>query len=395
MSELTLETAKQVVDQGIAYNAWAWDDPSAATDEAFLEAAKNLVNVATQASANDSVAEAVMAVLHAAQVEPQSELSKQAYAKYLSERGAAPAPATTNGHGVEPTPPAPSEQPVDPTSTASSSTAPAPDLSEIFPNYDDLKVGQITAAILESASSGDLSPEEWEKIKAYESATEERKSILKLEPEFKVPDPEPVPESVTPSSAGAFTTSGGVSTGFVSDSNSDGDSVADFYNGESPSRAQQENLPLPAKVDTSQTPPILPVDITTTGDQDLSRIATQFHSAFAYTQWLQSQEEGRERAAEHLEREAERDAYVSAYEAHKSEIPEEKRTQPTALEAARKAAEKDAEISQHVRDYRARKVRHGIEARELKALATGFDKAVWRINEELDRRARLSTSRPS
>jgi hypothetical protein len=140
---------------------------------------------------------------------------------------------------------------------------------------------------------------------------------------------------------------------------------------------------------------VLPIDITTTGDQELSRVATQFHSCFARAQWLQSQEEGRERAAEHLEREAERDAYVQAYELHRNEIPEEKRTQPTALEAARKAAERDAEMADPVRHYRSRKVRHGIDARELRALASGYDKAVWRVNEELDRRARLSTTKPS
>jgi hypothetical protein len=37
-------------------------------------------------------------------------------------------------------------------------------------------------------------------------------------------------------------------------------------------------------------------------------------------------------------------------------------------------------------------VRHGVEVRELKALATGYDKAVWRVDKELDRRARLATT---
>jgi hypothetical protein len=58
--------------------------------------------------------------------------------------------------------------------------------------------------------------------------------------------------------------------------------------------------------------------------------------------------------AEHLEREAERDAFVRAYELHKQQIPEEKRTQPTALEAARKQAEKDAELADPVRTWRNR-----------------------------------------
>jgi hypothetical protein len=137
---------------------------------------------------------------------------------------------------------------------------------------------------------------------------------------------------------------------------------------------------------------MLPIDITSTDDKELSRIATMFHSCFARAQWLLSQEEGRRDHAEHLEREAERDAYVRSYSEHQEAIPEEKKTQPTALEAARKAAERDAETAADVRRYRSAKVGHAIDARELKALAVGYDKAVWRINEELDRRARLQTN---
>jgi hypothetical protein len=83
---------------------------------------------------------------------------------------------------------------------------------------------------------------------------------------------------------------------------------------------------------------------------------------------------------------------VRSYELHKQQIPEEKRSQPTALEAARKQAEKDAELNDPVRTWRSRRVRHGVEVRELKALATGYDKAVWRVDKELDRRARLATT---
>jgi hypothetical protein len=205
------------------------------------------------------------------------------------------------------------------------------------------------------------------------------------------PEPEPTPEPA-PVTTTAATTSVGPFTGAT---HTGGDAVNAFYTGDSPSRAQQENLPLPQKVDFGQNPPIIPIDITTIGDKELSQEAARFHSCFAFAQWLLSQEEGRRDAAEHLEREEERGAYVSAYELHKNEIPEEKRSQPTALEAARKAAEKDAESADPVRRYRSAKVRHGIEARELKALASGYDKAVWRVDKELDRRARLATSRPS
>jgi hypothetical protein len=383
MPDLTLPAAKEVVAQAIKYDAWAWDDPDSVTDELVASTAQTLVDAAAQASQNGSVADAVMEILFAAKVEPLSEPSKQAYTQRFGQE------ASTNGTAVASDPPAPGDghgsQPdsSDATSTESEASASAIDIESIFPGYDDLKAADIKKAILASALSGDLKPEEVEQIKAYEAANEERKSILSLEPEFKAPDPDPEPQA-DPS----------VPSGFVSNEATN-DDVAAFYAGEQPSRAQQENLPLPAPVDTSQNPPVLPIDITNVSPQELSRVATQFHSCFARTQWLQSQEEGRERAAEHLEREAERDAYVAAYEMHKGAIPEEKRSQPTALEAARKAAEKDAEMAETVRKYRSAKVRHAADARELRALAAGYDKAVWRINEELDRRARESTNKPS
>lgn len=379
---MTLNAAKEVVAKAIQYDAWAWDDPESVTDELVMQTADNLVNVCRNASQSGSVADAVLEILFAASVEPLSEPSRAAYTQRF---GALPA---SNGNAAGPAPGDVMEAAGE--AARGGERESEPDISDIFPGYDDLKVADIKKAILGSAASGDLSPEEWERIKAYEAATEERKSILTLEPEFKAPEPEPVSDTVTVDQTGeqlnvsATHTFGGAS-----------DSVDAFYAGQSSSRAQQENLPIPGNVDFSQQPPTLPIDITTVSDQELSRVATQFHSCFARAQWLQSQEEGRERAAEHLEREAERDAYVRAYELHKSEIPEEKRTQPTALEAARKAAERDAEMAQHVRDYRSRKVRHGIDARELRALAGGYDKAVWRINEELERRARLSSSRTS
>jgi hypothetical protein len=404
MPDLTIETATAVVDKAIKYDAWAWDDEAAVTDELRVSTAQTLVDAATQASRNSSVADAVIAILHAAKVEPQSDATRARYDEYVRQIGEESALSSTpkaNGHApveqasatTTEAPSAPvgfgtptsSQEQGSPDSSAEAGSTSAPastaDISDIFPGYDDLKAADIKKAVLESAASGDLSEDEWLRIRDYEILHEERKSIVSLDPEFKAPEPEPASEPQT--------------SGGVSNSGAGGDDVSAFYEGNSPSRAQQESLPLPAEVDTAAHPPVLPIDITTVSDQELSRVATQFHSCFARAQWLQSQEEGRERAAEHLEREAERDAYVQAYELHKNEIPEEKRTQPTALEAARKAAERDAESAQQVRHYRSRKVRHGIDARELRALASGYDKAVWRVNEELDRRARLSTTKPS
>lgn len=393
MSELTLETAKAVMEVATRYEAW--DGPIA--DETMIADATAVINSVVQATKNGSVAVAVLEVAKAAEL-PPSEMSEQTLAAYTQRFGNG---AAENGNPpVESAAPAPTSAFSDPAPTpvASEGTpsdaapaSPSDDVSDIFPGYDDFKVVDIKKAILDSAASGDLSEAEWERIKAYEAAHEERKTLLSLEPQFKQPEPtpEPVQAEIHAPAAQPFVsqpTSAEIHAAMGSDV------VSDFYEGNTPSRAAQEGLPMPQPVDFSQHPPVLPIDITTVSDQELSRIATMFHSSFAYALLLQSQEEGRERAAEHLEREHERDAYVRAYELHKQAIPEEKRTQPTALEAARKAAEHDAENTDKVRFYRSRKVLHGINTRELKALAAGFDKAVWRVNEELDRRARLSTN---
>jgi hypothetical protein len=382
MSELTLETAHAVVDKGIEFNAWSWDDPSAATEEAVLSTAKILTDSATQASKKGSVADAVLEILHAANIAPEHNATRQAYAQRFNEEpapnGTTPAPVSAeDASSMAKASATPTTEP-QPTPTQEQAEEGKLDISSIFPGYDDYKVAQVKSAIIDSALSGDISPEEWEQIKAYEEANEGRKGILELEPEFKAPEPEPAPEpEYAPEAA----------------------SPSSFNTADTPtpesmpvSRAQQENLPLPAPTDFGQSPPMLPIDITSTDDKELSRIATMFHSCFARAQWLLSQEEGRRDHAEHLEREAERDAYVRSYSEHQEAIPEEKKTQPTALEAARKAAERDAETAADVRRYRSAKVGHAIDARELKALAVGYDKAVWRINEELDRRARLQTN---
>jgi hypothetical protein len=384
MPEMTLDAAKAVVEKAVEFEAWTWDEPSAVTDELIASTAKMLLDATTQAAQNDSVAPAVLEILKVADVAGTVEMSKTTLEAYEQRFGK----VQTNGHA----PAAPSEQ-----APPAVDSAPEPeqeqalDISDIFPGYDDLKAADIKKAIVDSAASGDLSEEEWERIKAYEEANEDRKTIRTLVPEFKAPEPEPAPEPQSTASGFSGVVQPDNSTN-VDALGSDGVSV--FYQGTEPTRAQQERLPIPGQVDTSQHPPILPIDITTVADAELSRIATQFHSCFAFAQWLQSQEEGRERAAEHLENEAHHDAYVAALAQHESAIPDDKRT-AAAVENARRAAGHDADGATAVRSYRSRKVRHGIDARELKALAAGYDKAVWRINEELSRRARLATTRPS
>lgn len=403
MPDLTLNAAKEVVAKAIEFDAWAWEDPDSVTDDTVLATAQNLIQTAADYSKNGSVADAVLEILFASQIEPLSEPSREAYTRRFG------AQATANGGASAPTP-LEAAAALTPEETAradalaaaagverkpETAAAPAGDISDIFPGYDDLKVADIKKAILDSTASGDLSEGEWKRIKAYEAAHEERKTILSLVPQFKAPEPEPTPEPESLPQQTASNDPTGFTTSGTAAPTTGADNVDAFYKGDSPSRAQQEGLPIPGQVEFSQQPPMLPIDITTVSDQELSRIATMFHSCFARAQWLQSQEEGRERAAEHLERESERDAYVSAYEKHRSAIPEDKQHQPTALEAARKAAEKDAESAQKVREFRSAKVRHGVDARELRALAGGYDKAVFRIKDELDRRLYLVRSSAS
>jgi hypothetical protein len=423
MSDLSPEVARATVDKALEYGAWKFTDENDANDpEKVAEAATKLVEVAKQASQNKSINEAVLEILHAAGAAPQSEETKQAYeAKFGPvSNGNGHAPTTDDqtalpGLEREPSetasafgPPAisaadassmakasappltPESQSPTPSEPADSPASAAGDIEDIFPGYDDMKVADIKKAILASAASGDLTVEEWDKIRNYEAGKEERKTILSLQPEFKAPEPEPAPAMAAV--VDQFTAN--VEHSVTVSSPTLDDNVSAFYNGETVSRAQQAGLPIPPAPQSGQNPPTLPIDITTVSDQELSRTATAYHSLFAHTQWLQSQEEGRERAAEHLEREAHRDAYVHAFEMHKNAIPEDKRG-PTAIDGARRMAEKDADHAGPVRTWRSRAVRHGIDARELKALASGFDKAVWRINEELERRARLVTTKAS
>jgi hypothetical protein len=420
--QFTLEKARAIVDKAVEYGAWN-DLPADVLDETIMEVAETVIDSAVQADANRSVNDAVLELLFAASIEPTSEPTREAYARRFN---VTLAPAASNGNAGQPAavtdqsshdvPGAPAqasafdraaEPPTEPQSSAFSKPADSPeqatgegDISDIFPNYDDRKVAEIRKAVLDSAASGDLSPEEWERIKAYEVAHEDRKTIRELQPEFKAPEPEPQQVTITPAPDGSSTTVtwgaqespvAFTATGAGAPPSDDDVSLEQVYAGHVPSLAQQEGLPIPHDADFSGAPN-LPIDITGITDEQLSQLGTKFHSYFARGQWLLSQEDGRVTMAEHLEREAERDAFVRAYELHKQQIPDEKRSQPTALEAARKQAEKDAELADPVRTWRNRRVNHSVQARELKALCTVWDKAVWRVDKELDRRARLATT---
>lgn len=393
----TLEEAKTITDKGIEFGVHNWDDPANVTEALIMERAEAIVGLVIELSKNGSVNDSLLDMLHIAKIAPQSDATREAY---VQKFGAQPEAAPSNGHSTSP-PPAPSEaQSAVCSEQASSAFAGSPEpakeaapsggedsIEDVFPGYDDQKVDDIKKAILFSCADGSMTPEEWERIKAYEAAHEERRTILSLEPEFKAPEPPPAPEQ---QAIGLADIKQEQPSSYSTADEQLRQGVEGVYDGNVQTRAQQENLAIPGTPDGQ--PPMLPIDITTTGDAELSQIATEFHNHFARAQWLLSQEDARERMSEHLEREAERDAFVAAYALHKENIPEEKRSQPTALEAARKAAEHDAENADPVRTWRSRKVRHSVDARELKALAAIYDRAVWRITDELNRRSRLATT---
>jgi hypothetical protein len=329
--ELTLDVAKNVIEKGIELGAFDWNPGSSKTDDEVVKEASRLMTQVQKLSESGNTNPGVLDLLHAAGAEPLSDIKK---------------------------------------------------------------------AVLHFASTGELSPEEWEQIKAYEAANEERKTILSLQPEFPAPEPEPTPVADLPSAdqAGVSAFGGGgapveeqqsATEFFVNGAKEGGDSIQAFYNDETISRAAQEGLPIPPQA--PEAPLVMPINITATSSEELSRLATEYYSRFSRTEWLISQESGRERAAEQLEQDAHRDAYNQAYAHHTSAIPEGK-AGPTALDAARKLAEKDADGAQAVHTWRTRKIRHGIDTNELKALARIYDKGMWRINEELERRAREATT---
>lgn len=362
MPNMTLEMAREITAQAHKYGA-VEEDPKNLSEEQVFSYATELVKTARNAYSNDSHAIAVMEVLFAAQVEPVK--SDDQLAAFYHERGVE-VPAVS-GNGQPTAPDAPPEN-----------IEPGDGIEHIFPGYDDKKVAEIKQLVLSSAASGDLSPEEWEQIKSYESAHEERKSILSLAPEFKRPEPTPSAASVAEdgqsSRDGEYSSSGDMRRAYE-----DGSVGTD--------RARQEGLPVPRPYEGDE--PVLPVDITQESDQELSRLTMRFHALEARTLWLVSQEEGRRDAAASLRSDAHRDAYNREFERAKSAI--EKPT-ASAVENARSEARHAADGDGSVVSWRNRETRHAIEARSLKALAEGYEKAAVRLSREQTRRERLSAT---
>jgi hypothetical protein len=365
--EIDWDLAQKVVAVGARFDAYVRSPDE--TDDDVLAAAKMLVDSAIEFTSTgaDSVNPCALELMHVVGVLPESAVSRAAYEQAF---GAVAAPSDD---GASPADDKPEAGPA-----FSDPAQPEPvDIEAIFPGYDDCKVADVKREILAAAASGDLTPEEWEQIKAYEASKEERKTILSLEPEFKAPEaPESLAPAAEPEQASPRASEGD-------------DAVESYYDGTAVTLAQQEGLPIPQHVAAGEA--FLPILITDTSDQELSRIASTFNSLFARTQWLISQEEGRAVAAEHLAQEAHRVAFGEAVAYRENSIPEDKRS-AAALENARRQAGHDADAAQPVVEWRRRHVLHAAQARELKALASGYDKSVWRVDAELNRRARLATT---
>jgi hypothetical protein len=404
MSELTLDTAKAVVDAG--YRIGACEDPKDLTDEFVVSTAEKLIEIVTQESARDSVHDGVLEIFHAAGMVPESEVSREAFMRKYpdfapSSNGHAKPEQSTSDAFAQPT-----NESEAPASSPAAEKPDSEDIDAIFGgvSYDGFSADQIVNSVLGSAAIGDLLVEEWYAILEYEKATKARQEILSLRPTFKedeAPATREEKSTIAKEQTSVEFFAGGAkeesskpqsSVEILAKENEetkdDGDSIEAYYNGETISRAQQAGLPTPPAPEGNR-PPHLPINIDEVSSEELTRIATAYHSWYSHTQWLLAQEEGREKAADHLAREAHKDAYVQAFELHKQEIPEGK-SGPTAVDNARKLADKDADIAGPVRKYRSRAVRHSIEAGELKALALGFEKSGWRINEEMNRRIALA-----
>lgn len=348
MPQMTEPMAREILRVGAKYEAWegatiGQTPESIPLEQAYVDAAE-LVKMARSAHDNGSVADAVKEILFAAQVEPSAG---------DGQPSGDPAPAPAEGG--------------------------APDISSIYPGYDEQKAKDIVTAIKESAASGDLSREEWAAIKAYEAANEERKSILELEPNFQ---PKPVPAPAAAAPAGDAPAGDYASAKDLERAYGDGSLGMD--------RITQEHLPIPPVYSGDE--PVLPVDITAISHQELSRLAMTFHSLEARTLHVLSQEEGRAEAATSLRQDAHRAAFSHHFEQIKGGI--EKQT-GTALEAARSEANKLADDDQAVTKWRSRERRHGIEARSIKGLLDGYERATARLSREQTRREKLASTNGS
>jgi hypothetical protein len=376
MAEMTIEMAKEIINQGQKHGAWDGELPT--NDDDFRKGAAQLVQLARNAWDGGIKSDAVYEILFACQVEPPAddpgkynEVYERKQATPPVPSAAAPAAAAQAPSPEQPTPAAAPPPTPDGSPTPPSAELPTDfDINSIVPGYDDRKVKELKEAIIAAAASGDLTPEELALIKAYESENEERKGILSLEPEFKKPDP-----PAAAASGNAFAQPG------------DSDLESAYSSGAlGNQRAAQEGLSIPPNP-TGELDP-LPIDITSKSPEEISRLAMQYHSHLARALFIQSQEEGRRDVAKQLGDDAWNDAFTREFSRLKSEAKDT----AAAIDAARSEAKHLADVDQSVKTWRHREANHGAEARTIRALAESYSQANERLSREQSRREKLSAS---
>lgn len=381
MADMTSAMALEIVAQATKYSAYevttlpAGANPGEMTveeikqhvkldDDVLKRDAAGLVQLARNANDRGINTDGVGEILFAALVEPTKE-APNAYDWVYARH-------------PDVTPPAPSDDSSpaasQPAATDGSGEASNVDINSIVPKYDDRKVVDLKKVIMDAAASGDLTEQEWEQIKAYESATEERKSILSLEPVFKKPEPAASAAPLDTSPTAGYASQAGLQAAY--DSGALGTD-----------RITQENIPIPGQYSGDE--PVLPVDITQISPQDLSRLSMRFYSLKARLVWLASQEAGRRDVADHLARESWADAFKSSFEKLKGAI--EKET-AAAIDNARSEAKHTADVDETVRKWRNRSTRHAAETRSLDALVANHEDASVRLSREQTRREKLASS---
>lgn len=376
MPDMTLAMAREILKQGHKYDAWE-GDLDKVSDEQALKDAGELVQLATNAFDGGVRSDAVMEILFACTVEPPAEQPDkydEVYARHPdADKPAATEPEASEGGAKGNA----FEGATDDSGAGGDNDEKSIDINSIVPGYDDVSKTKLVKAITGAAASGDLTPEEWEQIKAYEAANEERKSILELELEFKKPEPKPAPKSA-PSAAGDDKPNSEYGDpAALAGAYEDGTVGTD--------RVVQQGLPVPKPYQGEE--PILPVDITETSDKELSRLTMRFHALEAHTLWLASQEAGRRDVCAGLAQDAWDDAFSREFARLKEDL--EKET-ASAIENVRSEAKHSANIDETVRTWKTRERRHASEARSLSALAEGYEKGAARLSREQTRRERLT-----
>lgn len=400
---LTAEAAADLMKVAVECGAWTQAIP--ADQSTMVKTADTIMGHALTAYANETRTEPILNLLFAGKVQPTATLD---YADVYVSHGVQPPPqpgapvATTAVPNAfqqvaqaGPTPvaaaPAPAPTPVaapvafQPVAAAPSAVVQTLEqagaqieIESIFPGYDDYKVKDILAAIDKAAADGDLSPAEWEQIKAYEQANDQRPAIIGHQPAFKAPEPVTV--------VADFTT---VASQIVQAPDAGGYSIETAYDSNQLGfqRALQESLPEPPQWQGGV--PVLPVDITQVSPEEVTRLAMQFNSLLARTTWILSQEEGRAKATAHLESDYHRVAYTNALEHGKGAM---EKVTASALTELRQQATAVADADLTVKKWRDLKVQHQIEAGDLKARIAGYDSTIDRLSREQTRREKIAGS---